>query len=152
MYIVCPISNDKEISWTHRRYIYCIINYRHVRRGLTSLNNSFGDFEDESKAVRDQMQIRFISVKPGVEGRVACTTPQRKHCRVNLRSRRVVIAWLYQPLLAFIFFAKYICTLCKRSLYFVYSRTRKYLKIVLSPWKLNWNSFFAAIITKITTR
>lgn len=35
-----------------------------------SLNNSFGDFENESKAVQDQMQIRFISVKPGRGRRV----------------------------------------------------------------------------------
>lgn len=106
----------------HKEDTYCVINYRHVREGLTSLNNSSGDFEDESKAVRDQMQIRFISVKPdrGAEGKVVCTTPQRKHCRhcVNLRSRRVVIARLHQPLLAFVSFTRYICTLCKCSLYF----------------------------------
>lgn len=48
---------------------YCVINYRHVRGRLTSLNNSSGDLEDRSKAVRDQMQIRFISVKPDGSGR-----------------------------------------------------------------------------------
>jgi len=103
---------------------YCIINYRHVRGGLTSLNNSSGDFEDESKAVRDQMQIRFISVKP-VRGRMVESLVQPLNVNTagtasTSAPRRVVIAWLYQPLLVSYssLSPKYICTLRKCSLHF----------------------------------
>jgi len=122
---------------------YCIINYRHVRGGLTSLNNSSGDFEDESKAVRDQMQIRFISVKP-VRGRMVESPVQPLNVNTagtasSFAPRRVVIAWLYQPLLvSYSSLSPSTFALCTNApCILVYLRTRKYLKIVLILQKLS---------------
>lgn len=66
------------------------MNHRRVRRTAASLNNpAAGRSRGGSKIGRDQMQIRFISVKPEKRGRKAESSVEtlrrkhRQHC-VNL--------------------------------------------------------------------
>lgn len=73
------IDNDKTKRRTYWKHILCNQLSTRPRKRLTSLNNSSGDLEDESKAVRDQMQIGFISVKPETGVEEVESTPRRKH-------------------------------------------------------------------------
>lgn len=120
---------------------YCVINYRHVREGLTSLNNSSGDFENESKAVRDQMQIRFISVKPDRGRRVKSSVQP-----LNVNTAGTASTSAPEGLLLRGYTNPYWHSSLSRDTFAlcanapcisVYSRTRKYLKIVLISRKLS---------------
>jgi len=64
------IGNDEAVGRMHGKHILHNQLPTRPRKSLMSLNYSSGDLEDGSKAVRDQMQIRFISVKPDGERKV----------------------------------------------------------------------------------